>query len=284
MTAPTIDAHQHFWRFDPDAYAWIGPHMERLRRDFLPEDLEPELAGAGLAGCVAVQVRQSEEETRFLLDLAERHPFIRGVVGWVDLCAPDVGEALRRLAHPKLVGLRHIAQDEPDDRFLLRDDFTRGIAALGPAGLAYDLLVYPRQLGAAVELARRFPGQRFVLDHLGKPDVAHGGRAAWEGAFRSLAALPNVCCKLSGLVTEADWDRWTPADLQPFLDVAYACFGAERLMIGSDWPVCLLASGYARTVAVVMDDLAARPAAARTAVLGGTAARFWNLDQGETSP
>jgi L-fuconolactonase len=273
-----IDAHQHFWKYDPAAYGWIGDGMAALKRNFLPTDLEPLLAAAGFEGCVAVQARPAEEETRWLLDLAGRHPFIRGVVGWVDLCAADAGARLDRLRHPKLVGLRHLVQDEPDDAFLLRADFTRGLRALGERGLAYDLLVHPRQLPAAVELARRLPGQRFVLDHLAKPAIAHGGRAAWEPGFRALAACPNVWCKLSGLVTEADWSRWTPTDLHPFLDVALECFGPERLMIGSDWPVCLLAGGYERTMAAVTDHLDALPAAQRAAVLGGNASRFWNLE------
>ena len=273
-----IDAHQHFWRYDPAAYPWIGAGMAVLRRDFLPPDLEPLLHAAGFDGCVAVQARHAEEETRWLLELAERHAFIRGVVGWVDLRAADVGARLQRLAHPKLVGMRHIAQDEPDDAFLLREDFGRGLAALGAAGLAYDILVYPRQLPAALELARRFPGQRFVLDHLAKPAIARGGRAAWEPGFRALAALPNVWCKLSGLVTEADWEGWTPADLHPYLEVARECFGPARLMVGSDWPVCLLAGGYERTMAAVTDHLGAWPAAEQAAVLGGNAARFWNLE------
>ena len=272
-----IDAHQHFWRYDPAAYPWIGAGMAVLQRDFLPPDLEPLLHAAGFDGCVAVQARHAEEETRWLLELAERHSFIRGVVGWVDLRAADVGARLERLAHPKLVGMRHIAQDEPDDAFLLREDFGRGVAALGAAGLAYDILVYPRQLPAALELARRFPGQRFVLDHLAKPDIAGGTRQPWADDLRRLAALPNVSCKLSGMVTEADWRTWSVTTLRRWFDVAYAAFGSDRLLFGSDWPVCLCASSYACWVDTVESLLAPLGQTQRAAIFGRNAARIYRL-------
>jgi L-fuconolactonase len=194
---------------------------------------------------VAVQARQSLEETRWLLELAAANPWIVGVVGWIDLRAPDAADQLARFAgDPHLVGLRHIAQDEPDDAFLLRDDFLRGLALLEPRGLVYDVLVYPRQLPAAIELARRHPGQAFVLDHLGKPPARERGREPWATQLRALAACGNVACKLSGLVTEADWERWSPRDLAPYLDVALDAFGIERVLFGSDWPVCTLAASY----------------------------------------
>ena len=274
-----IDAHQHFWRYDPREYGWIDDSMAALRRDFLPADLQGEMSSAGVDACVAVQARQTLEETRWLLALADEHPFIAGVVGWVDLQAPDARAQIERYAaHPKLVGLRHIVQSEPDDRFLLRPEFTRGLAMLGELGLAYDFLVYSRHLPAATELASRFAGQRFVLDHLAKPDIRGGEIRAWSADVRKLAACPNVWCKLSGLVTEADWAAWKPEQLRPYLDVAFDCFGFERLMIGSDWPVCTVASDYARTIAVVVEYLADRPANERDAVLGGNAQRFWKLD------
>jgi L-fuconolactonase len=251
--------------------------MAALRRDFLPEDVRPEMDRAGFDAAVAVQARQTLEETRFLLDLADRHPSIVGVVGWVDLRAADARAQLERCArHPKLVGIRHIVQAEPDDRFLLGDDFCRGIALLPEFDLAYDILVYPRHLKVAAEFTRRFPGHRFVLDHLAKPEIRRGEIRSWEADLRSLAAQPNVFCKLSGLVTEADWQRWTPGQLRPYLDAAFDSFGAERLMVGSDWPVCTLAADYERTMSVFDDYVADRD---RDAMLGGNAARFWNLEQ-----
>ena len=274
-----VDSHQHFWRYDPLEYAWIDDSMTALRRDFLPPDAKREMDGAGFDACIAVQARQTIEETRWLLELANRHPFIAGVVGWVDLQANDVREQLAGLAQQrKLVGIRHIVQSEPDERFLLRLAFCRGIAALAEFGLTYDLLVYPRHLRVAAEFVARFERQPFVLDHMGKPGIRGGEIERWAHDIRALAAAPNVWCKVSGLVTEADWARWTPAAIRPYLDVVFECFGAERLMIGSDWPVCTVAGDYERTMAVVVDYLAARPAAERAAVLGGTAAKLWNLD------
>lgn len=273
-----IDAHQHFWHYDLSEYGWIDGSMAALRRDFLPVDAHSEMTRAGFDACVAVQTRQTLEETRWLLALADAHPFIAGVVGWVDLQASEARAQLDRFAaHPKFVGVRHIVQSEPDDRFLLRPEFCRGLAALKEYGLAYDILVYSRHLPVAAELAGRFADQRFVLDHLGKPDVRQGEVRLWERDMRTLADCPNVWGKLSGLVTEADWNTWTPGQLRPYLDVAFDCFGPDRLMIGSDWPVCTAASGYARTMAVVVDYLAGRPAHEREAVLGGNAQRFWNL-------
>ncbi len=274
-----IDSHQHFWRYEPAEYGWIDDRMASLRRDWLPPEAQREMASAGFDACVAVQARQTLEETHWLLALADAHPFIAGVVGWIDLQAPDVRRQLELLAgHAKLVGLRHIVQSESDDRFLLRPAFERGLGLLEEFGLAYDLLVYSRHLPAAVEAASRFPGQRFVLDHLAKPDIRGAGALdSWARDLRKLAACGNVWAKLSGLVTEADWTGWTPQQLRPYLDVAFDCFGPDRLMIGSDWPVCTVAADYGRTMAVVVDYLADRPASEREAVLGGNAQRFWNL-------
>jgi L-fuconolactonase len=273
-----IDAHQHFWHYDRAQYEWIDDSMAALRRDFLPLDLQRELDAAQMDACVAVQARQSLDETSWLLSLAEANRFIVGVVGWVDLQADDVHAQLRKVgANPLLVGIRHIVQSEPNDRFLLRPAFCRGIAALEEFGLAYDILIYPRHLPYAVELASRFARQRFVLDHLAKPDIRRGRFQEWERDLRRLAACPNVWAKLSGLVTEADWHRWTPDQLQPCFDIAFDAFGADRLMVGSDWPVCTVAGEYAQVIGVVADYLAARPAAEREAVLGGNAQRFWNL-------
>jgi L-fuconolactonase len=275
----SIDAHQHFWTYSAAEYGWIDDSMATLRRDFLPADAAREMASAGVDACVAVQARQSLEETRWLLSLAENHPQIAGVVGWFDLQSADVWAQLDRFAaHPKLVGVRHIVQSEADDRFLVRPAFRRGIAQLEAFGLPYDLLIYPRHLPVASEFVSQFERQRFVLDHLAKPDIRGGERRIWERDLRRLAAHPNVYAKLSGLVTEADHERWTPAQIRPYLDVAFDCFGAERLMIGSDWPVCTVAVDYARTMAVVTDYVSALGSAERDAVLGGTAQRFWDLN------
>jgi L-fuconolactonase len=279
-----IDSHQHFWKYDAREYGWIDERMSVLQRDFLPADLEPRLKAAGFDACVAVQARQSLDETAWLLELAGRNAFVAGVVGWVDLCSPDARTQLRRFAsHSKLAGVRHVVQDEPDDRFVLRPDFGRGIALLEEFGLAYDILIYPRHLPVAVEFVKRFPKQRFVLDHLAKPEIARGEIRDWSRDMRALAAAPNVVAKLSGLVTEANWKAWTPDQIRPYLDVAFEYFGSGRLMIGSDWPVCMLAGDYGRTMAVVTDYLQGRPVAEREAVLGGNAREFWSLEVKERS-
>lgn len=273
-----IDAHQHFWIYDPQEYDWIDDSMAALRRDFLPDELKSELERAGFKGCVAVQARQTIEETRWLLELAASSPFILGVVGWVDLQSPQVRAQLQALAtNPKLVGVRHIVQGEPDDRFLLRPEFLRGISALEEFDLAYDILIYTKHLSVAAEFVRQFPRQRFVLDHLAKPPIRSASLEPWTHGIRELAAFPNVFCKLSGLVTEADWHRWTPEHMAPYLDTAFECFGAERLMVGSDWPVCTVAASYSRTVGVVKDYLARCSAQDQQAILGGNAQRFWKL-------
>lgn len=280
MTALRIDAHQHFWRYDPAEYDWIDDSLGALRRDFLPTHAQPLMMAAGFDGSVAVQARQTEQETRWLLSLADAHPFILGVVGWVDLTAADVSARLERLAHPKLVGIRHIVQAEPDG-FLAREDVRRGIDALEARGLAFDILVYARQLADAAAFAAAFPRHRLVLDHLGKPDIRAGGFNVWYGELRRIAALPHVCAKLSGLVTEAHWASWTSGTLRPYIDAALDCFGADRLMIGSDWPVCTVAGEYQDIMQVVVDAVSTLSAAERDAVLGVTAQRFWNLSRVE---
>jgi len=274
----TIDAHQHFWHYSAAEYGWIDDSMAVLRRDFLPEELRGEMARTAVDACVAVQARQSLAETRWLLSLADAHAHIAGVVGWFDLQSPDVRVDLDHLAaHPKLVGVRHIVQSEADDRFLMRPAFLRGVGQLEAFGLAYDLLIYPRHLACAVEFVSQFERQRFVLDHLAKPNIRGGERETWARDLRRLAACPHVYAKLSGLVTEADWTRWTADQIRPYLDVAFECFGADRLMIGSDWPVCTVAAGYAHTLDVVREYLSTLPSADRVAVLGGNAQRFWKL-------
>lgn len=274
----TLDAHQHFWRFNAARDAWITGEMAAIRRDFLPEHLAPELRANQVHGTVAVQADQSEEETRFLLDLAEHHPSICGVVGWVDLRSDRVAERLKFFSQfPRLCGFRHIVQAEPDDRFMLREDFRRGVGRLAGFGFTYDLLVYPRQLPAAAELVAEFPAQKFVLDHIAKPPIKSHEIAGWENSIRQLAAHSNVYCKLSGLVTEADWKSWRAEDFKPYLDVVFDGFGTERLMFGSDWPVCLLAASYGQVKQLIADYTKALPQADRDKIFGLNAGRFYGL-------
>lgn len=273
-----IDAHQHFWHYNPHEYGWIDDSMASLRRDFLPADLQPELERNGFTGCVAVQARQSVQETRWLLELAAQNSFVLGVVGWVDLQAPDLRTQLEALAaNSKLVGVRHIVQGEADDQFLLGPNFQRGIGMLDEFQLAYDILIYRRHLPVAVEFVQRFPQQRFVLDHLAKPSIRDGNLHSWRSGIQRLASLPNVMCKLSGLVTEADWKRWRAEQIRPYLDVAFECFGPDRLMIGSDWPVCTVAASYSQVVEIVTEYLKPFSQEIRNAVLGANAQRFWGL-------
>jgi L-fucono-1,5-lactonase len=271
-----IDAHQHFWRYDAKEYGWIDESMTALKRDFLPEDLQKEMRGAGFDGSIAVQARQSLDETRWLLALADQHAFIAGVVGWVDLQSDALDEQIDSVRHPKLVGVRHVVQSEPDG-FLTGQRFRRGIATLERQRLTYDILIYARQLREAIDFAAAFPDQRFVLDHLGKPDIRAGAFDTWRRELDRLAALPNVWAKLSGMVTEADWQRWTRTELHHYVDAAFEAFGAERLMIGSDWPVCTVAGTYQQVMDVVTTALERRSSTERAAVLGGTAEEFWHL-------
>jgi L-fuconolactonase len=273
-----LDSHQHFWRYTSADYGWIGPGMEVLKRDRMPNDLHPHLASLGLDGTVAVQARQSLEETQWLLDLADQHPFVKGVVGWVDLRSPDVHEHLEQFsAHPRFCGVRHVLQDEPNDQFMLGTAFLRGIAALAKFDLRYDVLIFPRHLPTACELVKRFPDQPFVLDHMAKPMIKAGLIAPWDTDLRKLASYTNVSCKVSGLVTEADWQGWRPSDLTPYLDVVFELFGADRLMFGSDWPVCTVAGTYSDIAAVLADYVQALSESERASVWGQTAQRFYGL-------
>jgi L-fuconolactonase len=252
--------------------------MAVLRRDYLPADLEPHLRKNGFDGTVVVQADQSEAETAFLLDLASRHSFIRGVVGWVDLQAGDVDERLARAAaSERLVGVRHIVQSEPDPRFLLRRQFLRGVRSLQKHGLTYDLLIYPHQLPAAYEFVKAVPDQPVVIDHLAKPQVRHGQFADWRQGLERLAGFPGVHCKLSGLVTEAEWEGWRREEFTPYLDAAWELFGEDRTMIGSDWPVCLLSASYGSVIDIVSDFLQQFDADVQAKVLGENCARFYGL-------
>lgn len=274
-----IDAHQHFWRYVPTDYPWIGEGMQRIARDELPADLEPLLSAARFDGSVAVQARQSLEESRWLLELAgEPLNRILGVVGWVDLQSEQLTEQLETLAiQPRFVGVRHVVQDEPDPAFLLGEAFVRGVSQLARHGLTYDLLLYPPQLPAAIELAGLLPEQPFVLDHLGKPGIEKRLMQPWRNDLGALAAHANVFCKLSGLVTEAAWRGWQKEDFRPYLEVALETFGPRRLMFGSDWPVCLVAAEYADVLGIVEDFLSPLSADEQALIFGGTAASFYQL-------
>jgi len=272
-----IDSHQHFWRYDAVRDAWITESMTVLKHDFLPEHLAAETTANGIDSSIAVQADQSESETIFLLDLAEKNERIAGVVGWVDLLSPRVGERLEYFSHfSRLRGFRHIAQAEPDD-FLAREDFVKGVAQLRPFGFTYDILIYPKQLPAAIELVARLPEQRFVVDHLAKPKIKSGKVTPWAVQMKEIAQNKNVFCKLSGLVTEADWKHWKADDFKPYLDVIFDAFGAERLMFGSDWPVCLLATTYRQVKQLIEDYVNGFSRSDKEKVFGGNTARFYAL-------
>ncbi len=273
-----IDSHQHFWEYDPARDTRITGAMSVLKRDFLADELNRECRANGIDGSIAVQAAQSESETLFLLHLAKRHPSIAGVVGWVDLTSSRVMERLQFFSqHEKLSGFRHVAQDEPDARFLVRDDFVRGVACLEQFGFSYDILVYPKQLPAAIDLVAKLPGQRFVIDHLAKPEIRGKGIALWAGRIGEIAKNSNVHCKLSGLVTEADWHQWKKEDFRPYLDVVFGAFGPERLMFGSDWPVCLLAASYQQVLQIIDEYVQDYAAEVKARIFGGNAVQFYRL-------
>ena len=240
-----IDAHHHLWKFNEAEYAWMDNSMSILKQDYLPADLEKQLNGSNVVGTVGVQARQNLEETRWLLEMAQQHPFIKGIVGWVDLCSEKLSAQLDEFSRdPGLVGVRHVIHDEPDDDFMLRPAFIKGIEKLGLYNLTYDLLLFPKHLQKAVELVSLFPEQKFVLDHISKPFIKAGVLDPWQEEIAVLAARTNVWCKISGMVTEADHKHWKYEDFIPFLDVVVEAFGTDRIMLGSDWPVCRLAGEY----------------------------------------
>ncbi|MDC6361682.1 MULTISPECIES: amidohydrolase family protein [Flavobacteriaceae] len=273
-----IDSHQHFWRYNPSSHAWIDSTMGVLKKDFLPEDLEPLLQNHELDGCVAVQADQSEAETDFLLKCAEEHPFIKGVVGWLDLCSEDIEEKLQEYSkNPLLKGLRHVVQDEPDEYFMLRPEFLRGISLLEKYGLTYDILIFPKHLSSALELVKLFPNQPFVVDHIAKPKINGKIEPCWEHYMNQLGQQDHVYCKASGMVTEAKWGKWSKSDFIPYLDVVFQSFGAERIMFGSDWPVCLLSAEYKQVNCILTQYLTKYPRESRKQVMGLTAEKFYKL-------
>jgi L-fuconolactonase len=275
----TIDAHHHYWELARFEYQWLqADPLEPIRRDYLPSDLQPLLSPAGVDRTIFVQTQHNLAETQWVLELAERHEFMAGVVGWVDLQSPRCEEQLLGLAqHPKLVGVRHVTHDEPDDDFIVRETVLRGLRVLERHGVPFDLLFYARHLRHVRQLGAQLPELPMVLDHLAKPWIKQQRMDNWLEDFRAAAQFPNVYCKLSGMVTEADWHNWRPEDLRPYVETALECFGPQRCMFGSDWPVCELAASYQQVREAL--DLALGPISdsERAAIFGGTAQRFYQL-------
>lgn len=275
-----IDAHQHFWKFDPVRDSWITDEMAVIQRDFLPDDLQPLLAENGLDACVVVQSVQSEAENTFQLENAAKHDFIKGVVGWVDLQAENVEESLSYYSQfPKMKGFRHVLQGEADRAFMLRPAFKRGISKLKQFGYTYDILVFPDQLRYTSEFIGAFPGQLFVIDHLAKPQIKNKNIKDWKKGIVAVAEHENVYCKISGMVTEADWEHWKNEDFIPYLEVVVEAFGPKRIMFGSDWPVCQVAASYHQVVALVKDYFSSFTLNEQALLFGENASSFYRLQQ-----
>ncbi|MFD2202910.1 amidohydrolase family protein [Shivajiella indica] len=275
----TLDSHQHFWNFDPVRDSWIDHTMKSIQRNFLPIDLKPELEKKGISGCIAVQADESINETQFLLSLANENPWIKGVVGWVDLHSPYLEHQLEKLKQEKkLVGFRKILQSLPPTA--MEDSaFLNGIGLLSKYGFTYDILIYPKHLEAAFLFAKKFPDQKFVVDHLAKPDIKSGEYEFWSKGIQKLSDLPNVWCKVSGMVTEADWNNWKSHDFTPYLEHADHCFGTERLMYGSDWPVCLLAGTYSQVFDLAFEHYQSFSLHEKERIFGKNAQKFYGLQQ-----
>lgn len=272
-----IDSHQHFWKYDSARHAWITDDMKAIRRDFRPPDLKPVLAKHGMEGCVTVQVDQTEEETLDLIALADENEFIKGVVGWVDLRNENLRARLQHFSSfKKLKGFRHIVQGEKPG-FLEQPSFARGVRELGGFGFTYDLLVYHHQLAEALKFISQVGDTKIVVDHLAKPAIALGDIDAWRKHMKAMAAHEYVHCKVSGMVTEAKWPGWTYSDFVPYLDVVVEAFGADRLLYGSDWPVCLVAATYDQQFSIIQNYFASFSAVEKEKILGGNAKRFYNL-------
>ena len=274
-----IDAHHHLWRYNAAEYGWLTDEMKALRRDFLPKDLKAELVGAGIDGTVAVQARQTLDETRWLLDLAEECDAIKGVVGWAPIAGEDFPGVMEEFEHrAKLKGLRHVIQGEPDENYILRADFNAGMEAMQGSGLVYDILIYERHLPQTIEFVDEYPEQMFVLDHIAKPQIAAGLMEPWSENLHELGLRKNVWCKVSGLVTEADWKNWNVETLRPYLDTVVDAFGPERLLAGSDWPVCLVATEYKAWFELLRSYFAGFSESEQDAVFGGNAVQIYGLE------
>jgi L-fuconolactonase len=275
--ANKIDSHQHFWNYDPTCHAWINDEMKTLKQDFLPDAFSPVLKENNFDGCVTVQVDQSEKETEFLLELAKQNSFIKGVVGWVDFRSDKIGEQLDYFSQFKnLKGFRHIVQSEPKG-FLKQNDFLFGISQLEKHNFTYDVLIYHHQLAEAIEFVKQFPNQKFVVDHLAKPNIRQQEFTNWSKGMKQLASFENVYCKLSGFTTEANWNSWQPQHFSPYFDFALENFGVDHLMYGSDWPVCLCSSTYKNQLSLVEDFLSKLSTSEKQQIMGGNAIDFYNL-------
>ena len=273
-----IDSHQHFWNYEPEKHLWIDDEMSVIRRDFLSDDLQKVFAENGVDACVAVQADQTTEETNFLISIAENNNFIKGVVGWVNLRSESIEEDLLKYKKYDVVkGFRHVVQGEQDHNFMLRPEFLRGIELLGKYDLCYDILIFPHQLGAALELVKKFPNQKFVLDHIAKPYIKDGFFEGWAVMMREIAKHQNVYCKISGMITEAGYKTWTTEQVHPYMKLVLESFGAGRVMYGSDWPVCLVAGNYSMVKALVTDFISDLSQEQQNAIMGGNAAKFYNL-------
>lgn len=274
-----IDAHQHFWKFDPVRDSWITDEMAIIQRDFLPEHLQPVLQQSGFDGCVVVQSDQTEAANDFMLSLAAQNPFIKGIVGWVDLRAENIKDRLSHYHQYKLIkGFRHVLQGEADRAFMLQPEFTRGIQALKEFNFTYDILIFPDQLAYSKQLVEAFPDQAFVIDHIAKPPIKDKKISDWKKDIVAIAASPNVMCKISGMVTEADWHNWKREDFRPYMDVVVEAFGINRIMYGSDWPVCLVAGSYEEMLSITQDYFSSFSADEQQLFFGKNAARFYKLD------
>ena len=273
-----IDSHQHFWKYEPVKHSWIDDDMSVIRRDFLPSDLAKVYQENSIDGCVAVQADQTLEETDFLIDLASINNFIKGIVGWVDLRAENIENVLEKYSTDKIVkGFRHVVQGEADHNFLLRPNFSRGISLLEKHNFTYDILVFPHQLGSVLEFVKKFPHQKFVIDHIAKPYIKDGYFEGWATMMTAIGKHENVSCKMSGMVTEADFNTWTPEQIHPYMDTVLEAFGSKRILFGSDWPVCLVAGNYSKIKKLTTDFISQLSKIEQNSIMGNNAIEFYNL-------
>ena len=273
-----IDSHQHFWKYEPVKHSWIDDDMSVIRKNFLPSDLAKVYQENSIDGCVAVQADQTQEETDFLIDLASINNFIKGIVGWVDLRAENIENVLEKYSTDKIVkGFRHVVQGEADHNFLLRPNFSRGISLLEKHNFTYDILVFPHQLGSVLEFVKKFPHQKFVIDHIAKPYIKDGYFEGWATMVTAIGKHENVSCKMSGMVTEADFNTWTPEQIHPYMDTALEAFGSKRILFGSDWPVCLVAGNYSKIKKLTTDFISQLSQIEQNSIMGNNAIEFYNL-------
>lgn len=273
-----IDSHQHFWKYEPVKHDWIDDNMSVIRRDFSPSDLAKVYQENSIDGCVAVQADQTLEETDFLIDLASNNNFIKGIVGWVDLRSENIENVLEKYSTNKIVkGFRHVVQGEADHNFLLRPNFSRGISLLEKYNFTYDILVFPHQLGAVLEFVKKFPNQKFVIDHIAKPYIKDGYFDGWATMMTAIGKHENVSCKMSGMVTEAEYNTWTPEQIHPYMNTALEAFGSKRILFGSDWPVCLVAGNYNKIKKLTTDFISQLSQIEQDSIMGNNAIEFYNL-------